>query len=284
VERGLFRDAGLDVSLVESQGQFDAVTRLAGGQVDVALTGFNPGIANAIGRGARMRIVAARDQLKPGCSDQGALYYRKARFPQGLEQAEGWGGSRIALSSDNLMTEFYLDDLLAGKGLPSSAVEISRMRMEDAVAAAAAGRVDLFFGSARPEFLNGGLPKDVVRSDVLMTRLGGFQYTYVLYGEKLLEGDPAVGVRFLRAYLSAVRRFAAGETPQFLDQLAARMHMNPTLVKAGCRDNISTTGELRLGDIRRWMAWAESKKYLVQPVKADQIVDLRFQRALGPNQ
>jgi hypothetical protein len=121
----------------------------------------------------------------------------------------------------------------------------------------------------------------MVRSDVLMTRLGGFQYTYLLYGEKLLAGDPSIGVRFLRAYLSGVRRFAAGDSPQYLDQLAARMHMNPALVKAGCRDNISTTGELQMDDIRRWMAWAESKKYLVQPVKADQIVDLRFQRALA---
>ena len=58
--------------------------------------------------------------------------------------------------------------------------------------------------------------------------LGEFQYAYILYGSALLDGDPAVGTSLLRAYLAGVRRYVNGETPQFLDDLAARrMHIEP---------------------------------------------------------
>jgi ABC-type nitrate/sulfonate/bicarbonate transport system substrate-binding protein len=236
-------------------------------------------LANAIGRGAKIRIVAGRDELKPGCSDAGALYYRRSRFPGGLDDPRQWEGSRVALSNNNLMTEFYLDQILRSKGLAASSVQLSRMGMAESVAAASTGHIDAFFGSGRPEFLSGGLPKDVTRSDLIMSILGRFQYTYVVYGAKMLDGNPETGAAFLRAYLRGVRRFAAGDTPRFLDELAARMHQNADLLKAECRDNISTEGEIRVEDIRRWLAWAAAKKYLTQPVTAEQMIDTRFQRA-----
>jgi ABC-type nitrate/sulfonate/bicarbonate transport system substrate-binding protein len=282
-EKGLFRDEGLDVQLEERQTQVDILPPIVAGQADVALTGFSSGLCNAISRGAVIRIVAARDELKPGCSDQSALYYRPARFPNGLEDSHAWKGSRIALQGETEMVAFYLDQLLAAKGIAPSSVEILRLRVEEAVAAASTGNLDMFFGSGRPEYLKGGLPKNVARSDIVVEFLGEFQYTYILFGDKLLDGDPETGTAFLRSYLRAARRFVAGETPRFLDNLAARMHLNPDLVKSECRSNISTTGELRMENMRRWLGWAIEKQHIQPGFTMDQLVDLRFQRAAVQN-
>jgi ABC-type nitrate/sulfonate/bicarbonate transport system substrate-binding protein len=278
-EKGLFRDEGLDIQIEERKTQVDILPPIAAGQADVAMTGFSAGLCNAISRGARIRIVAARDALIPGCADQSALYYRRSRYPRGLEDARVWKDSRIALQGETPILEFYLDQLLAAKGITRTSVEIVRLTVEEAVAAASTGHLDMFFGSGRPEYLKGGLPKDVARSDIVVSLLGEFQYTYILFGGKLLDGDPELGTVFLRAYLRGVRRFVAGETPKFLDELAGRMHLNPELVKGECRTNLSTTGEIRMGDLSRWLTWAAGKSQIPSDFAVDRLADLRFQRA-----
>lgn len=278
-EQGLFRKEGLDVELVDFVSPMESLTALVGNRVDVACVSFTPGICNAAARGARIRIVAARDSLKPGCSDQGALYYRQTRFAQGVKQTESWKGARIALPSDSNAAGFYLEQILAANKVSPASVEISRMRVEEALAAASSGHLDVFFGSGRPEFLNGGLPKDFKRSDILMDVLGEFQYAYMMFGHSLLDGDPAPGTSLLRAYLAGVRRYVNGETPQFLDDLAARMHMNPELVKSECRSNLSTDGEIRTRDLDRWIQWSIASGTVTDAITADQLVDTRFQKA-----
>lgn len=276
-EKGLFRHEGLDIRFSEFPGDAEMLSAITRGNLDVAMTGFSAGIANAVGLGAKIRIVAGRDSLKPGCSDQGALYYRRARFPSGIEYAPDWEGARIALPESNMMSAFYLDRILDYEDVPESAVQTFRLKMEQAVAAAAGGHIDLFFGSGRPEFLPGGLPKEIGRSDLLMKALGEFQYTYVLFGASLLAGDVQRGIAFLRAYLRGVRRFVAGETPQYLTDLAARMHLDPNLVKAGCRSNVSATGEIEEEDVEKWLAWAIETRIVTAAVTTEQLLDLRFQ-------
>jgi NitT/TauT family transport system substrate-binding protein len=279
-ELGLFRDEGLNVEIVGYNRQLEQIPALVAGQIQAAFHGFTPALCNAIHRGGRIRIVAGRHTLVPGCSDQGAAYYRRARFPNGFDRPADWRGARIAIPTDNEMGRFYLDQLLAAKGVPPDSVEISRMRAEEAVAAAAGDHLDLFFGSGRPEFLAGGLPPTVARTDMLISLLGEFQYAYVIFGAALLDGNLSTGAGLLRAYLHGVRRFQAGETPRFLDEFASRAHMDPALVRGSCRSNISPTGEIRLGDMERWVAWAVAGK-LTEPIRAEDMVDLRFQQAVA---
>jgi NitT/TauT family transport system substrate-binding protein len=274
-ERGLFRAQGLDVEFVEFGGQVETLPALISGAVDAAMMTFTPAICNAIGRGARIRIVAGRDFLSPECADQGALYYRTERFAMGLDKSD-WKGIRVALSSDSNSVLFYLSQLLETRGLTDTDVELSRMRPQDAVAAATAGRIDLFFGSGMPEYLEGGLPKTFQRSAIVTQTLGPFQISYVMFGPKLLDADPAIGASLLRAYLQGVRRFEAGEDPKFVDELAQRLHMDRRTITA-CRANTTPTGEIRTKDIERWMKWGVARKQAPDSVTVNQMIDLRFQ-------
>ncbi len=277
-ERGFFDAEGLDVSFVEVPGSREAVPLLAGGQVDVAMFSFTPALANAISRGSRIRIVAAREEIRPGCSELGALYYRRQRFPNGL-RPQDLKRVRVALASDSSTNEFFLYTLLRSAGVSYSDVRVSTMKIEEAVAAASAGYVDMFFGSGRPNFMDRGLPADLVRSDILDRALGEFQYSYVVYSATLLDGGMEPGASFLRAYLRGARAFVAGDSPRFLDDLARRLHLKAELVRAACRQNVSLTGEVRTADLDRWLAWAADKRYLTHPITSAQLVDLRFHPA-----
>jgi hypothetical protein len=68
-----------------------------------------------------------------------------------------------------------------------------------------------------------------------------------------------------------------GENPKFLDDLAARMHMNPQLVKAECRSNVSLDGEVHAHDLDRWVQWAIASGAVVGTINGDRLVDTRFQ-------
>ena len=45
------------------------------------------------------------------------------------------------------------------------------------------------------------------------------------------------------------------------------------------RRNIALDGEVRLGDLQRWLTWASSKGYVAPGVTPEQMVDMRFQLA-----
>jgi NitT/TauT family transport system substrate-binding protein len=281
-EKGYFREEGFDVQPVEMAGQIEMLPALASGTLDAGLIAFTPAIYNAVARGAKIRVVAGRERLILGCSEQGTLFYRQDRFPKGIEKGD-WKGMRVALAADTNSTRFYLQELLASRHMTEADVEVSRMRMEESVAAAIANRIDVFFGSGRPEWVQGGLPKKIRRSDMLVSILGTFQYSYVVFGARLLEGDPAVGIALLRAYLRGTKGFTAGETPKFFDDLAGRLHLEPKMVRNTCRTGTEPTGEIRAQDIERWVVWAKESKQLpdsVSPAQAvAQLIDNRFQPA-----
>ena len=278
-EKGLFRSEGLELSFQETQTPLEALTLVTGGGVDVALFSFVPALPNAVLRGAHARIVAGRDETRPGCGDESALYYRLARFPHGPEEANDWKGARIALTSPNAAAEFHLDTLLDRLGIGRDAIHIVPLATDQAWAAAAGGTIDVFFGSGRPNLLSEGLPAGVGRSDLLERTLGQLQYSYIIYGPKFLDAEHSQATAFLRAYLRGVRAFRAGETPQFFSEYAARFRLDLEALKNECRTNVEPNGEPRVDDLQRWITWASQKGYLAGTVTAADVIDARFQQA-----
>lgn len=282
-ERGYFREAGLDVELVVSRQSRDALTLLAGGEFDAALFSMTPATPNAIARGARIRVVAGRETLTPGCSDNGALHYREARYPRGLDDAAAWPGSRIATSGDGLNNLFYVDEVMKGLGVEKRRVEIQKMGFEESFAALAGGHIDMSIGGGRPAYLAGGLPKGVKRSDIVERVVGEYQYSHVLFGRGLLDAPVERGAAFLRAYLKGAAGWVAGETPRFVDVFARDNKLDVEVIKRSCRSSVSTTGQITHAHMERWLRWAVENRHIEQPVTAGKIADTRFIDAVRNN-
>ncbi len=282
-ERGYFREAGLDVDLVVSRQSRDALTLLAGGEFDVALFSMTPATPNAIARGARIRVVAGRETLTPGCSDNGVLHYREARFPRGLNDAAAWPGSRIATSGDSLNNLFYVDEVMRRIGVESRKVQIEKMGFEEALAAIAGGHIDMTIGGGRPSYLAGGLPKGVKRSDIVERVVGEYQYSHVLFGRELLDGPVERGATFLRAYLRGAVGWVAGDTPRFIEVFARDNKLDVEIIKRSCRSSVSTTGQITHAHMERWLRWAMENRHIEQPITAGKIADTRFIDAVRNN-
>jgi len=268
-ERGYFADAGLDLDIQLMTDTTQTMPLLAAGQFDVACAAATPGAFNAVARGARIRIVAARDIAAPGCTHE--VHGNRRSFPNGFTAAAALKGKRVSVTAKTSLTAFVLDALLESAGLDSSDVALVTMRLSESAPALVAGRldavVDLDLGFSSPE---------VIPGPSLAGILPGFQLAYIFFGRTLLDGDAAPGAAFLAAYLMAVREFRAGAVPVALDRLAAANGMDPAAARAACRDRFSADGSIDAASIQRVIKWAARRGFGPADLNALQLVDSRF--------
>jgi len=276
-ERGYFSQAGLTLDVVELPGAAQGVPLLAAGELDAAFMGADPGLMNAIARGARARIVAAREIASPSCGNAGVLYVARHICPGGRFEWKQLKGKRIAIEGPSHFSEFCLDTFLASAQMTASDVQVIRMREADRAAALAGGRLDAVISSHLEKNLEdlSGVVRAVGMADIIPNH----QYSFIVFGKALLGGDPKTGTDFLAAYLRGNREFMEGATPAYFDDLARLMGMDLALARRACRQVLSRDGALDPHSIQMHLDWAMQKKYAPDGMTLDQLIDTRFQPA-----
>ncbi len=274
-EAGYFAGQGLevDVQLIATAPQ--AIALAAGGALDIVFTSASAALVNAISKGARPRIVAAREIAAPACSDIGTLYGRRAAFPNGLQDLKILEGKRIASNLDTGLGGFAVDMILASAGLTPEALRVLNMRRSESVPALLAGRIDAVFLS---DFVGRYLQisDKIVRGITLADVLPNHQVSFILFGATLLGRDLEIGRRFLSAFRRGTAEYVAGRTPRFHDELAVSSGMDPNVVRSMCRNSFVPDGRIDLPSLERFIQWAVRKGFCPVPVQAEQLVDMRF--------
>jgi NitT/TauT family transport system substrate-binding protein len=279
-ESGYFTRAGLDLELKSVEDGYQTIALLAGGELDVAFTSLTGSLINSVARGAAVRVVAGKCRLVPDCSQSGTLYGRRSTFPQGLanlaDLKRELRGKRITLNSKASIAEFYLDMLLEKIGLAAGDVQIVMARFSEALAAVMGGKADAFLApeefGAMPVSASGQLVRGLGMSEVIR----GFQYSHILFGQRLLNSDPDIGARFLGAQLQGTRDFTKGKTPKFMSEFARSNGFDAERAQNACRDNEAPDGAIDFESIRLMADWSARKGYSAEPVSAERIVDTRF--------
>ncbi len=274
-ELGYFTQAGLELEIQEVPTAMQTVPLLAGGKLDAAPLTLTPAFINAVASGAKVRIVAGHAIVSPTCSDRHRIYGSLKAFPRGLHHARQLKGKRVAILTRGGFLEFCLDAVLAAAGMSQEDVRVVTLRQPEALAAVASGQVEAMVSQ--------GLDKDltlvsasIVRGLPLGEVLPDFQLQFVLFGRRLLEGDPAIGAQFLGAFLRGDREFMQGKTPQFLEDFARRYGLDVKRTREACRNVIAPAGEIRLESIQRFVEWGVKKGYCQRSLAAEQLVDRRF--------
>ena len=245
------------------------VPMVAAGRADVAFSSVTPAAINAVAKGARVRVVAARDGAVPGCTHE--IHGRRTSFPNGFEHAVELRGKRIAVTAATSLTAFVLDLLLESAGLHTTDVERLMMRHAESTTALLAGQIDAAVDMDRNFF-----SPDVIPGPSVADLVPGFQYSHIQFGERLLDGDAGLGTAFLRAYLRGVRAYRGGAMPHALDRLAADAAMHPAAAQNACRDRLPEDGRIDRTTIQRMIDWAVRNGFVSQPIDAAQIIDTRF--------
>jgi hypothetical protein len=113
--------------------------------------------------------------------------------------------------------------------------------------------------------------------DVVTTRLlKNFQYSFIVFSEKITTMDPEVGGAFLATYLRGLREFVKGAIPQYLEQWIEENHMDRDEVLNACRDSFVLDGSIRGDDIARQFQWYSREGMVERAVTPDEIVDRRW--------
>jgi len=271
-ELGFFKEAGLELDIRQLPDSPQMIPLLAGGQLDVVFGTASPAFINAVTQGARVRIVAGRDILTPGCATAGTIWGHRRAFPNGLRDIRLLKGKRVVVTGTTSVTAFFLDLYLASAGLNAGELQVLTMRGAEGAAALAGGKIDaLVWGAFEND--QAFTTADFVRGPSVADFLPNFQFTFVIYGPRLLGPDAATGVRFLEAYLRGVEAFESGKTPRAFDQLALATRADPAAARSACRQFFSSDGRVDVSSVQRYADWAVSKRFVPARVDAAALIE-----------
>jgi len=277
VEEGYFTAAGLDLRLERLASARDGIPAMAGGQLDVAFLPLSAGIVNAILRGARLRIVAGREHVRPGCREYGMLTANPRSFPGGFTSLRQLEGRRLASASQpGSLPLFFVDTVLEHAGLTRDDLILDDVGSgAERLQGVLRGRYDASLGSdahiLRPE-----LRRELIVVSAIAKLLPAFQFAFILFGARLVDGDPAVGIRFLDAYHRAVREYLGGRTPRFLREYADSNDLDYEAIRTQCRATLNPTGAVDAKSVQQFLNWTHRKGYTDRRVDASEVIDRRF--------
>lgn len=274
-ELGYFAKLGLDVDVKRVVSAPQAIALAAGGALDIVFSSLSAAMVNAVARGARLRVVAGREIAEPTCSDTITLYGRREVFPNGLQDLKVLKGKRVYANLDSGLLAFSVEAILAQAGLSPQELGIGKMSSAESIPALLSERIDAVFvvdfARRYPQVAD-----RIIRGASLSDVLPKQQISFILFGKTLIDGDPDVGTRFLHAYLRGAREYLGGKTPKFHDEFAIANGIDPSIARKACRNTFEADGRIDLPSLDRFIRWAREKGQCPIPIRAEQLVDIRF--------
>jgi NitT/TauT family transport system substrate-binding protein len=206
LDRGYFREQGLDVELVPFDSAARMVAPLSAGQLDVGGGSPSAGLFNAIARGIDVKLVADKGSAPPGFGFEGLVFRRDLADGGQLRTPADLAGLRVATSARGTAREPAMAAHLRPYGLTLQDVDMVELNFNEHASALAGRTVEaaLVIEPFLTRIVDQNLGTLHERIDTL---LPGIQIAAVLYAGQFAQGNPEAARRFLVAYLRAVRDY-----------------------------------------------------------------------------
>jgi NitT/TauT family transport system substrate-binding protein len=274
-EEGYFTEQGLDVEFVQMIQPMAAMGEVARGTIDITQVGTRIGAFNAMARGAEVRIVADKGGFPKGGGVYSGLLVRKD-----LLDASGkpdW--SRIKgqwLSIDP--TSFW--GFLNERYFHRNGVKYDEFKMEELpvnVLSDAFAKKKVAMATVAEPWLT----QFVREGHVVVCSSDGdlapnAHFSGVCFGPSLLVKNREAGVRFMVAYLKAVRQYNKGKTPRNLEILARYTGLGLETLKACTWPSIRNDGRLDPSGFVEFQRWGLSRKLADSVVVGRKLWDPSF--------
>ena len=142
LERGDFREAGIEMEDVHSDTSAQILPSLAAGQIEIAGGGISAALFNAIAQGIPVRLVLDQWTAYPG-NGAGGLIVRKDLVDSGqVRDFADLRGLKIGITAKGQATEYGLATGLAKAGLTLADVETTLMPYPDMTVALGNRNID----------------------------------------------------------------------------------------------------------------------------------------------
>ena len=283
VERGFFREFGVEPELVYFQAAAPIATALAAGQIDVGATGLTAATYNIVLGGEKLWIVADKGREWPD-HRLTAIVVQKELYDAGVRSVADLKGKRIAVTQLGSTFHYQIGNMLEKEGMALKDVTIVPLQAMAAALEALKGKqVDAvvlpqpFPGRAEAD----GFGRIIAWAGDLFP----WQIATVFYSRKF-AADRTRGVNFMKGYVKSARHYydavLAGKPGSAYDEVVAvtaRYTGAPVpVIKLGFPYQ-DRSGRLWVEDISRQMAWWQRHGFIKSTIPLKDIVDTSFVEA-----
>lgn len=206
LERGYFREQGLDVRDTRFDAGARVIPALAAGQIDVGGGSPSSGLFNAMARGIGIEIVADRGRAGSDSSYMAFVLRRDLAESGTVREPADFRGRRVATIANDNANVIQFDRYMRGGGLTYKDADMVVMPGGDMIAALANGSIDMA-AVAEP------IPTRAVAAGAGV-RWKGSHEVYPQQQAAVLMFSPTFGQekteaarRFMLAYLQGVRAY-----------------------------------------------------------------------------
>jgi NitT/TauT family transport system substrate-binding protein len=288
VEKGFFKEYGVDPELVFFQAAAPIATALAAGQAEVGATGLTAALYNIVLGGEKLWIVADKGREWPGYPLT-AIVVQKELWETGLRTVRDLKGKRIGVTQLGSTFHYHIGNILEKEGLTLEDVKIVPLQALPSVMEALKGRQveailipQPFPGTAEAQ----GFGKILAWAGDLFP----WQIATVFYSRKF-AAERARAVNFMKGYVKASRYYHDAVLVQKDGRVQAGPHYDEvvaiTATYIGAKPEIirlgfpfqDRNGRLLVPDIERQMAWWVRHGFVKSTIPLKDIVDTSFVEA-----
>jgi len=295
LDKGYFKDEGLNVETVDFQTAVAMIAPLGSGQLDVATGAIAAGVFNAAAREVPLRIVADKGSTPNPDFDFVALMVRKDLIDSGrVKDYADLKGLTISTTSPGNSTEIAVVRALEKGGLVWEDINYTPLSFPDMITAFGNKAIDAALVIepfvSRIESLG-----TAVRWKGNVDFYGNQQVAVIMYGPAFVTERQDVARRFMIAYVRGLRTYndAFGPKRQGRDEVVQILTKytpikDPKDYDAMRPAGLDPDGKLQVQAIQQDLAYYEKTGLVKERVDLSKVLDTSYQeyavQQLGPYQ
>lgn len=283
VEKGYFKEFGIDPELVFFQAAAPIATALAAGQVDVGATGLTAALYNIVLGGEKIWIVADKGREWPGYPLTAIVVQKDLTE---IKTVTDLKGKRIGITQLGSTFHYHLGNVLEKHGLTLNDVKIVPLQAMSAAMEALKGKQveaimlpQPFPGTAEAQ----GFGRILAWGGDLFP----WQIAAVFYSKKF-AADRERGTNFMKGYVKASRyyhdavlvqkdgRIAPGANYDDVVAITAKYTgAPPAIIRLGFPYQ-DRNGRLLTTDVAKQIDWWVKHGFMKSPLPVSEVVDTKF--------
>src|SRR3972149_2858773 len=286
IERGYFRQQGLEVELIGTPGGVSSFVVLASGRSEVVGGGLGAAVFNAVARGLDFKVAGPVPMEGPPVSTP--LVASKKAYDSGeIRKVSDLRGKKVSVNVLGSATEFWLQAALHKGGLTMEDVEVIGVNFPEVPAALANGAIAAGLLGEPLATLAEDRGQIVRLSDDF---IDGVQVTAVYYSGEFIRRDPNLAVGFMVAFLKAARDlygngYKRTDVAKIVEKYTG---VPPTVVRRASPPFHEPNGKMNFNDFKRLQDFFKKRGSLTydKPLPPEAYIDTSFARQalqiLGP--
>ena len=293
MDRGYFREEGIELEEVPSTTSAQTLPALAAGQLDIGVGGSTSGLFNAIAQGIPVRMVLDMWTAYPDDKGGGLIVRKDLLDSAQVRDFRDLLGLRIAITSKGHQTEYSLDMGLRRGGLSVADVETTELSYPDMTVALSNRNIDAAV-TIEPYASQAVIQGFAGRFKVWPELVPYDAPASIMFSEGFAEARGDVARRFAKAYVRGIRDYHDARTKgKDRDDVSTIILRHVQFLERGTLDQIpwqaiNPDGRVNADAVAASQDWFAEHGYVQNKVDLARAVDNQFAdyavSQLGPYQ